>query len=251
MDTFFAVTAPGLEPLTAQELRQLKLLPAAEAGQGKDRRSSWSLPGETAGGISFEGELEALYRANLHLRTASRVLVRLGEFVAVSFPEFVKKASRLPWERYLTPGQPVNLHVTCHKSRLYHSGAVAERVLRQEAARLGIVAPSDVVRDSVFAIPGLRGPDGQFSRQVFDSFLRAGTDGSRRASFSVHGTHAWSIDDDSRSSGLELAANLRPSRRLSLSAEQGPAMTMTSSQARMVDKRCATTMQVIPRSLMD
>lgn len=50
---------------------------------------------------------------------------------------------------------------------------IAERVLRQEAERLGIVAPTDIVRDSVFAIPGLRGPDGQFSRQVFDNFLRA------------------------------------------------------------------------------
>lgn len=50
---------------------------------------------------------------------------------------------------------------------------IAERVLRQEARRLGIVAPTDVVRESVFAIPGLRGMDGQFSRQIFDSFLRA------------------------------------------------------------------------------
>lgn len=50
---------------------------------------------------------------------------------------------------------------------------IAERVLRNEAKHLGIVAPADVVRDAVFAIPGLRGPDGQFSRQTFDGFLRA------------------------------------------------------------------------------
>jgi peptidyl-prolyl cis-trans isomerase D len=50
---------------------------------------------------------------------------------------------------------------------------IAERVLRNEAKHLGIVAPADTVRDSVFAIPGLRGPDGQFSRQTFDGFLRA------------------------------------------------------------------------------
>ncbi len=50
---------------------------------------------------------------------------------------------------------------------------VAERVLRLEAQRMGIVAPPEVVRDAVFSIPGLRGPDGQFSRQTFDSFLRA------------------------------------------------------------------------------
>lgn len=50
---------------------------------------------------------------------------------------------------------------------------IGERVLRQEAHRVGLVAPPETVRDSIFAIPGLRGPDGSFSRQVFDSFLRA------------------------------------------------------------------------------
>ena len=45
-----------------------------------------------------------------------------------SFPELRKKASRLTWEAFLSPGQPVALRVTCHKSKLYHSGAVAERV---------------------------------------------------------------------------------------------------------------------------
>jgi putative N6-adenine-specific DNA methylase len=40
-----------------------------------------------------------------------------------------KKASKLEWEKYLVPGQKVSLQVTCHKSRLYHSDAVAERVL--------------------------------------------------------------------------------------------------------------------------
>ncbi len=50
---------------------------------------------------------------------------------------------------------------------------IAERVLRLEAQRMGIVAPPETVRESVFSIPGLRGPDGTFSRQIFDSFLRA------------------------------------------------------------------------------
>lgn len=49
---------------------------------------------------------------------------------------------------------------------------IAERALRVEARHMGIVAPPEAVRDSVFAIPGLRGPDGTFSRQMLDSFLR-------------------------------------------------------------------------------
>lgn len=123
MDSFFAVTAPGLESFTTLELRRLGLLTV-------------TAPVE-AGGVSFDAEREALYRANLHLRTASRVLVRFGAFYAASFSELHKTASRLPWERYLTPGQPVAVRVTCHKSKLYHSDAVAERIVRAIGERLG------------------------------------------------------------------------------------------------------------------
>ncbi|NTV37721.1 MAG: class I SAM-dependent RNA methyltransferase, partial [Anaerolineales bacterium] len=124
MDTYFAVTAPGLEPFTAAELRTLfpDLEPAAPE----------------PGGVTFRGDLAALYRANLHLRTANRVLARLGNFFyATTFEELQKRASRLPWERFLTPGQPVSLRVTCHKSKLYHSDAVARHVLAALAERMG------------------------------------------------------------------------------------------------------------------
>ena len=111
MNSFFAVTAPGLETLTAQELQRLNLLPTV-----------------TPGGVAFQGDLDALYRANLHLRTASRVLVRIGDFSAAAFSELRKKASRLDWERYLVPGQPVAIRATCKASKLYHADAVAERI---------------------------------------------------------------------------------------------------------------------------
>lgn len=123
--SFFAVTAPGLEALTAQELRHLEMLP-----------DTATLPAEP-GGVAFQGDLDALYRANLHLRTASRVLLRIGDFHALAFSELRKKASRLEWQRYLLPGQPVAIRATCHKSKLYHADAVAERVAGAIADRLG------------------------------------------------------------------------------------------------------------------
>ena len=79
-----------------------------------------------------------MYRANLHLRTASRVIARVAEFGARGFPELVRQAKRQPWERYLDPARPLQLRVTCRKSRLYHSDAVAERVLEAIEKRLGI-----------------------------------------------------------------------------------------------------------------
>lgn len=120
MNSFFAVTAPGLEALTAQELQRLNLLPTVESG-----------------GVAFQGDLDALYRANLHLRTASRVLVRVGDFNAAAFSELRKKASRLDWGRYLVPGQPVVIRATCKASKLYHADAVAERVAGAIADSLG------------------------------------------------------------------------------------------------------------------
>jgi len=113
--------------ILAQELKALNLTilePEPATAASKNR----VLP-DDPGGWLLSGSLEDVYRSNLYLRTASRVSVRLGEFYAAAFSELRKKASRLEWERYLSPGQPVHLSVTCHKSRLYHSDAVAERVV--------------------------------------------------------------------------------------------------------------------------
>lgn len=126
MLSYFAVSAPGLEALTALELLQLGLVERVAP---------------TPGGVEFSGDLAALYRANLHLRTASRVLARLGNFQAIGFSELRKRAGRLEWERFLKPGQPVALRVTCHKSRLFHSDAVAERVAAAIGDRLGRPSP--------------------------------------------------------------------------------------------------------------
>jgi putative N6-adenine-specific DNA methylase len=137
MYNLFVVCAPGLESITARELDQL----------GMTARPSCSSDGDSAnnedltGGVEYTGSLHDLYRANLHLRTASRVLVRLGAFHAAAFPELRRKASRLSWEEVLAPGQPVALRVTCHRSRLYHQGAVAQRIAEAIADRLGQSPP--------------------------------------------------------------------------------------------------------------
>lgn len=108
----FAVAAPGLEPLVASELTALGL----------------TALDTTAGGVAFHATSEQLYRANLWLRTASRVVVRIARFHASAFYELERHARRIPFERFLAAGTPVELSVTCRKSRLYHSDAVAERI---------------------------------------------------------------------------------------------------------------------------
>lgn len=131
MNTYFAVTAPGLEPYTRQEAVELDLItaPATETEAVTEFET---------GGVTFKGELEALYRANLHLRTTNRVLARLGNFFyAKTYRDLLEKASRLPWERYLHPGQPVTLRVSYHESQLNHARPISDAVHKAIANRLG------------------------------------------------------------------------------------------------------------------
>jgi putative N6-adenine-specific DNA methylase len=117
----FAVTAPGLESLAAGELRAIVARP----------------PAPEPGGVAFDASPEELYAANLWLRTASRVTVRLAEFTAESFRDLERFARRVPWETVADRDRPLRLRVTCRKSRLYHSDAVAERVADAVAHRVG------------------------------------------------------------------------------------------------------------------
>jgi putative N6-adenine-specific DNA methylase len=90
-----------------------------------------------AGGVSWRGDEASLYAANLHLRTATRVLVRVADFRARTFFELERHVRRADWARYLAPGQPVRLRVTTRKSRLYHKRAIEERFARELGEILG------------------------------------------------------------------------------------------------------------------
>jgi len=108
----FAVTAPGLEGVCARELAALGMANVRPVG----------------GGVEFAGELRDIYLANLWLRTASRVVVRLGGFRSRDFPELYRKALRLPWGRFIRPETRIMLRVASHRSRLQHTGRIAATV---------------------------------------------------------------------------------------------------------------------------
>ncbi len=130
--SLYAVCPPGLEELLGGELAALGYQPAQQPPEG------YPLPIDPGtGGVEFRGSAADLYRSNLHLRCASRILLRMGRFHASKFVELVRKTGNLPWEKYLQKDRPITLRVTCRRSRLYHSGAVAERVAEGIAERLG------------------------------------------------------------------------------------------------------------------
>ena len=94
------------------------------------------------GAVAIAPGAGAMERANLELRTASRVLVRAAEFGARLMPELERHGRRVPWERFLQPGATIRFRVTSRKSRLYHQGAIEERLAAAACAAVGAVMAS-------------------------------------------------------------------------------------------------------------
>lgn len=132
-----AVTALGLAPWCADELRALGIA-VREVDDA---------------GVTFDATPEALARAHVGSAIASRIIVRLAEFEARGFAELERHARRVPWGRVVSPGRVVRLRVTSRKSKLYHTGAIAERLwpalMAAGAVSAAPSAPSDDDRDDV------------------------------------------------------------------------------------------------------
>lgn len=126
--SMFAVAAPGVEPVLARELAALPGVRELRA---------------VAGGVEFSGDRDLLYRANLWLRTATRILVRIGTVEAREFAKLRRRAGTLPWERFLDPARPVAVSASQSGSRLYHTGGLAENLTAAIADRLRASPPSD------------------------------------------------------------------------------------------------------------
>jgi putative N6-adenine-specific DNA methylase len=114
--TYFAATAPGFEALCFDELKAL----------GLPEESLSAIPG----GVEFTGRLIDCYRANLHLRTANRILLRIHTFKATRFSQLEAKTAQIPWQLYLPPESSPQIHPTVKHCRLYHSDAIGQRLLK-------------------------------------------------------------------------------------------------------------------------
>lgn len=116
----FAACAPGLEPLLAEEVLALGATSAI-----------------VPGGIEFEGDLAQIYRANLELGLALFVLARVATFRATKFPELVRKIEAVDFSPWIGRNQNMGMRVRARASRLYHTGAIEERVRNGLGASLG------------------------------------------------------------------------------------------------------------------
>jgi putative N6-adenine-specific DNA methylase len=109
---FFATCGRGIEPVLTDELRAL-------GAEGVE-------PGR--GGVAFRGDLALLYRANLWLRTAVRVLRPVLEADVTSPDELYAAVRAFDWSGYLTPDHTLAVDCNVRDSHLTHSKYAALRV---------------------------------------------------------------------------------------------------------------------------
>ncbi len=122
-----AVCPPGLEELCSRELQDLGCRPRP-AG---------------AGVVEFDANARQLYGANVWLRTASRVLVRVATFRATDFFHLQDHASAIDWTAWIPPGHAPRFRISTNESKLYHTKAIAQR-LHQVSAPPSIGEPEQL-----------------------------------------------------------------------------------------------------------
>lgn len=82
------------------------------------------------GKVTFKGDLSSICRANLWLRCAERVLLKMGEFDATTFDELYEQAKALPWSEWLPENAEFPVTGKSVKSTL-HSVPTCQSVVKK------------------------------------------------------------------------------------------------------------------------
>lgn len=117
----YIVAAPGLEPMVGDELRKLSIRDATVHH----------------GGVGCSLTPGQLGLVHLHSRLATRVLVRISRFPAVSFRDLEAGLRAIDWSAWLPEVSAIEVKAACSGSKLFHEGAVEERVNTALATRNG------------------------------------------------------------------------------------------------------------------
>ena len=109
--SFLAKTFYGFEPLLEKELRKL----GAKNIKSINRA------------VSFEGDLGFLYKANLSLRTALRILMPIGRFPVKNQTDLYRAIDRIDWSKWFSAEQSFIIDVTLFSDHFTHSLFVAQK----------------------------------------------------------------------------------------------------------------------------
>lgn len=125
----FAVFAPGLEEQALGDLARIL---------GPD----YSLPENLSrfevsrGGIEFDADPKVLLERQRELGVITRVLQRLDRFEARRFDVYSKKFFRIEFEKWIRPGEAIEVRVSSHRSRLRVKRAIQELSVKLIQRRL-------------------------------------------------------------------------------------------------------------------
>lgn len=118
--TLVATAAFGLEAVVVRELKQLGY------------ETKITRPGR----IEFQGDLSAIARTNLWLRSADRVMVQLAKFQATDFDALFDTACDLSWEEWISPEAAIPVRGRSHKSQLTSVPACQRTIKKAIVERL-------------------------------------------------------------------------------------------------------------------
>ena len=106
------------------------------------------------GRITFEGDAEAICRANVFLRSAERVLLLVGRFKATTFEELFQGVKALPWEEYIPQdGKFWVKKASSIKSKLFSPSDIQSIAKKAIVERLKGVYKTDWFKEDGAAYP--------------------------------------------------------------------------------------------------
>ena len=106
------------------------------------------------GRVTFIGDMEALCRANVFLRSAERILLKAGSFTARTFDELFECTKALPWEEWIPKdGKVWVTKASTVKSKLYSSSDIQSIMKKAIVERLKSAYHTDVIPETGASYP--------------------------------------------------------------------------------------------------
>lgn len=132
-----ATAAFGLEAVVVRELEAL----------------GYAARVERPGRVAFQGDFEAVCRANLWLRSSDRVLIQLAKFSAADFDALFETVEGLPWEAWIAPDAAIPVRGRSRKSQLTSVPACQRTVKKAIVQRLQRQKPGSTLPETGPPVP--------------------------------------------------------------------------------------------------
>eukprot|EP00536_Pseudo-nitzschia_multiseries_P014499 jgi/Psemu1/327564/estExt_fgenesh1_pg.C_7140005 len=129
---------PGLELVLSAELQMLGIKHTVPSSVAKKKDGKIYLQKYSS--------IDDLFRCCLYLGSASQLRLRCASFSARGLPELKRKTARIPWNEIfgkVSTNDNIDVRVQSSKSKLYHTGAIRERIVQGINQHYGLPNEND------------------------------------------------------------------------------------------------------------